>query len=139
MCFSNLQKKIFQKAILNLKFRFPANNSKQKMAGNLNFKLRIVFWYIFFWDLEIWKMNRTFWKKPPLIKFIMQIIETVIHLWYNTYLLKYLLMIESWEYLLVISKWFDFCALTQQKKMLFKFSSSLISPHTNFQVWNHKH
>ena len=31
------------------------------LAGNLNFKFRIVFWNIFF--LEIWKTNRTFWKK----------------------------------------------------------------------------
>ena len=37
--------------------------------GNLNFKLRIVFRNIFFWDLEIWKkINRTFWKKTPLNK-----------------------------------------------------------------------
>ena len=69
MCFSNLQiskKKYSKKTILNLKFKFPTNNSKVLLAGNLNFKLRIVFWNIFFWDLEIWKMNRTFWKKPPL-------------------------------------------------------------------------
>ena len=33
------------------------------LAGNLNFKLRIVFWNIFFGDLEIWKTNCTFWKK----------------------------------------------------------------------------
>ena len=25
------------------------------LAGNLNFKLRIVLWNIFFWDLDIWK------------------------------------------------------------------------------------
>jgi hypothetical protein len=49
----NLQKKIFQKAILNLKFKFPANNNKVLLAGNLNFKLRIVFWNIFFGDLEM--------------------------------------------------------------------------------------
>ena len=41
--FSNLQKKIFQKTILNLKFKFPANNTKLLLAGNLIFKLRIVF------------------------------------------------------------------------------------------------
>ena len=29
--FSNLQKKILQKTILSLKFKFPANNSKQKI------------------------------------------------------------------------------------------------------------
>ena len=46
MWFSNLQiakVKIFQKTILNLKFKFPANNT----SG----------------DLEIWKTNQTFWKK----------------------------------------------------------------------------
>ena len=32
---------------------FPANYSILLLAGNLNFKLRIVFWNIFFWDLEI--------------------------------------------------------------------------------------
>ena len=31
MCFSNLQKKLFQITILNLKFKFPANNSKQQI------------------------------------------------------------------------------------------------------------
>ena len=52
MCFSNLQKNIFQKTILELKFKFPANNNFLLMAGNLNFKLRIVFWNIFFEDLK---------------------------------------------------------------------------------------
>ena len=37
------KKKIFQKTILSLKFKFPANNSKVLLAGNINFKLRIVF------------------------------------------------------------------------------------------------
>ena len=53
--FSNLQKRIFQKTILNLRFKFPANNSKVLLAGNLNFKFRIVFWNIFFGDLEFEK------------------------------------------------------------------------------------
>ena len=43
----NLKKK-FQKTILSLKFEFPANNSKVFLAGNLNFKFRIVFCNIFF-------------------------------------------------------------------------------------------
>ena len=47
------KKIIFQKTILSLKFRFPANNSKVLLVGNLNFKLRVVFWNIFFGDLEI--------------------------------------------------------------------------------------
>ena len=42
------QKKYSKKTILSLKFKFPANNSKVLLAGNLNFKLRIVFWNIFF-------------------------------------------------------------------------------------------
>ena len=49
--FSNLQippKNIFQKTILGLKFKFPANNSKVFWAGNLNSKIRIVFWIFFF-------------------------------------------------------------------------------------------
>ena len=45
----NLQKKIFQKTILNLKFKIPAQNIILLWAGILNFKLRIVFWKIFFW------------------------------------------------------------------------------------------
>ena len=45
--FSNLQIskiKIFQKTILSLKFKFPANYSILLSAGKLNFKFRIVFW-----------------------------------------------------------------------------------------------
>ena len=44
----NLQKKIFQKIILSLKFKFPADYSTLLLARNLNFKLRIVFWNSFF-------------------------------------------------------------------------------------------
>ena len=36
-------------------------------AGISNFKFMIVIWNIFFGDLEIWKTNHTFWKKPPLV------------------------------------------------------------------------
>ena len=61
--FPNIKNKIFQKAILSLKFKFPTNNSKVLLAGNLNFKLRIVFWNIFLGDWEIWETNLTFWKK----------------------------------------------------------------------------
>ena len=64
---SKSPKKIFRKTILNLKFKFPANNSEVILAGNLNFKLRIVFWNIFFFEFfEVWKTHRTFWKKRPL-------------------------------------------------------------------------
>ena len=62
----SLQKKIFQKTILSLKFKFPANNTLLLLAGNLNFKLRIVFWNICF---EIWRSEKRIAlseKKPPL-------------------------------------------------------------------------
>ena len=66
-----LQKKIFQKTILNLKFKVPAHNIRLLWAGILNFKFRIVFLEYFFWgDWEIWKMNQTFWKKPPLMSMV---------------------------------------------------------------------
>ena len=63
MCFSNLQKSIFQKTILNLKFKFPANNSKVLLAGYLNFELRIVFWNIFFLRFGDLKNESHFLKK----------------------------------------------------------------------------
>ena len=59
----NLQKKKIQKTILGLKFKFPTNNTLLLLAGNLNFKFRIVFGIFF---LKLWrskKTNRTFWKK----------------------------------------------------------------------------
>ena len=49
--FSDLQiskKKVIPKNYPELEFKFPANNSKVSLAGNLDFKLRIVFWN-FFW------------------------------------------------------------------------------------------
>ena len=45
---SKSPKKIIQKTILSLKFKFPTNNSKALLGGNLNFKFRIVFWNISF-------------------------------------------------------------------------------------------
>ena len=59
----NLQEKIFQKTTLNLKFKLPDKNTLLLLVGNLDFKLRIVFWNILFGVLEIWKMNHTFGKK----------------------------------------------------------------------------
>ena len=53
---SKSAKKVFQKTILNLKFKFPANYSTLKLAGSLNFKLRIVFWNIF--TLELWRFEK---------------------------------------------------------------------------------
>ena len=58
ICFSNLpisKKKIFQKTILNLKFKIPAHNIILLWAGILNFKFRIVFWNIFF--VQIWRFE----------------------------------------------------------------------------------
>ena len=66
--FSDLQiskKNIFQKTILSLKFKFPANNTLLLLAGNLNFKLRIVFWNIFFFG-DLKKRIALAEKKPPL-------------------------------------------------------------------------
>ena len=54
--YPNLQKKIFQKTILNLKFKFPTKNTSLLLARNLNFKLRIVFLEYFF--LEIWRFEK---------------------------------------------------------------------------------
>ena len=66
--FSNLQIskiRIFQKTILSLKFKFPANYSILLLAGNLNFKFRIVFLeYFYFGDLKNeFALSE---KKPPL-------------------------------------------------------------------------
>ena len=69
MCFSNLQfsrKKIFQKTILSLKFKFPAKNTLLLLAGNSNFKLRIVFWNIFFWKFGDLKNELHFLKKATI-------------------------------------------------------------------------
>ena len=75
----NLQKKIFQKTILNMKFKILANNSKALMAGNLNFKLRIVFLDFSFWRFGDLKKRITLSeKKPPLV---------LATLWYMNYYL----------------------------------------------------
>ena len=67
MYFSNLPKKIFEKTILNLKFKFPTNNPLPLLAGNLNFKFRIVFWNIFFRTFgDLKKESHFLKKKPPL-------------------------------------------------------------------------
>ena len=55
----NLQKKIFQKNILSLKFKFQAQ---------LNFKLRIVFWNIFFFRFGDLKNETHFLKKATFSK-----------------------------------------------------------------------
>ena len=59
--------KIFQKTILSLKFKFPANYSILILAGNLNFKFRIVFWNIFFfWRFGDLKNKSHFLKESDL-------------------------------------------------------------------------
>ena len=62
--FSDLQiskKNIFQKTILFLKFKFSVNNTLLLWAGNLNFKLRIVFWNILFLRFgDLKKFHHTF-------------------------------------------------------------------------------
>ena len=62
----NLKKIYIPKTILSWKFIFPANYSILLLAGNLNFKLRIVFGIFFF---EIWRSKKHIAlseKKPPL-------------------------------------------------------------------------
>ena len=55
--FSNLpiskKKEIFQKTILDLKFKIPGHNRIMLWAGILNFKFRMVFWNIVLGDWEI--------------------------------------------------------------------------------------
>ena len=56
-----------------MKFKFPTNNSKVLLAGNLNFKLRIVFWNTFFWRFGDLKNESHFLKKkPPLARGIVK-------------------------------------------------------------------
>ena len=62
----NLQEKIFQKTTLNLKFKFPDKNTLLLLVGNLDFKLRIVFWNIFFWRFGDLKNESHFLKKSHL-------------------------------------------------------------------------
>ena len=54
------KKKIFQKTILSLKFEFV-------IGGEFKFQAQDSYLEYFFEDWEIWKTNRTFWKKPPLV------------------------------------------------------------------------
>ena len=78
----NLEKKKYSKKlhILNLKFKFPANNTLLFWAENLNFKFRIVF--IFFWrfgkqitlsgksQLQKRLESSIFSLTPPNLKFV---------------------------------------------------------------------
>ena len=49
----NLEKKYSKKTSLNLKFKIPAHNIILFWAGILNFMFKIIFWILFFQDLEI--------------------------------------------------------------------------------------
>ena len=59
------KKKVFQKTILNLKFKIPAHNIILFWAGILNFKFKIVFWNIFFSRFGDLKNESHFLKKKP--------------------------------------------------------------------------
>ena len=49
----NLQKYIFQKTILNLEFKFPANNSKVLFGGKFKFQAQASF--LEYFSFEIWR------------------------------------------------------------------------------------
>ena len=52
-----------------MKFKFPANNSILKLAGNLDLKFRIVFWNILIFEiLRFEKQIALSERKPPLDK-----------------------------------------------------------------------
>ena len=57
------KKNVPKKTILSLKFKFPAKNILLLFAGNLNFKLRIVFGNIHFWRFGDLKNESYFWIK----------------------------------------------------------------------------
>ena len=64
---SKSPKKIIPKTILNLKLKFPVNNTLLLLAGNSSIKFRIVFWNSFFF--KIWRFEKHIAlseKKPPL-------------------------------------------------------------------------
>ena len=51
---------------MGLKFKFTTNNSKVFLAGNLNFKFRIVFWNLFLEILRFEKRIALSEKMPTL-------------------------------------------------------------------------
>ena len=72
-CNSFFKSPNLQKTILNLKFKFSANTTLLWLAGNLDFKLRIVFWNIFFWRFGDLKNESNFLKKRHLyIKWVIK-------------------------------------------------------------------
>ena len=59
--FSNLQHKIFQKTILNLKFKFPAKKHFTVIGGKLKFQAQDSFLeYLFLRFGDLKKFHRTF-------------------------------------------------------------------------------
>ena len=63
---SKSQKKKIQKTILSLKFKFPANNTLLLLAGNFDFKFKIVFLEFFFGRFGGLKNESYFLKKSHL-------------------------------------------------------------------------
>ena len=86
-----------------MKFKIPAHNIIILWAGILNFKFRIVFWNIFFGDWEIWKTNRTFWKKATFSsgKILVLICQT-----YQIFYLqsRVLLMFDIFRWLVILGQ-----------------------------------
>ena len=79
----NLEKKIFQKAILNLKFKIPAHNIILFWAGILNFKFKICSFLEYFF-FEIWRSKKRIAlseKKPPLMHSLWLLIYFYITRW----------------------------------------------------------
>ena len=64
--FSNLQIKNIPKNYPEIEIEFFDKNSKGLLAGNLDFKFRIVFWNISFWRFGDLKNTSHFWKKSHL-------------------------------------------------------------------------
>ena len=63
---SKSPKKIFQKTILNLKFKTPTHNIILLLVEILYFKFRLVFWNIFLGRMGDLKKESHFLKKNPL-------------------------------------------------------------------------
>ena len=73
---SKYPKKNIPKTILNLELKFPANNTLLFLAGNSNFKFKIVFWNIFFFEILRFEKHITLSeKKPPLETFMWYLVE----------------------------------------------------------------
>ena len=64
----NLQKKIFRKAILSLKFKFPAKLQYTVIGGKFKFQVQDSFLEYFFWRFK--KHIALSEKTPPLVAFL---------------------------------------------------------------------